>query len=191
MSKRLPRVLVVGVSALVVAAFTAPASGAVSVGQKPTPRSILAKGTAAKVSSANDESGHGVDADEAESVKLRGEFEQSIVAAPAVAAPAAGLVAAQKAAAALPVAGGSWDEVTDKPFLNDPVDRGANFGVGWGDVTGRMTALTHSGSTVYAAAASGGVWRSTNNGKTWIETNDGLPRLSVGALATDPGSSRR
>ena len=49
-----------------------------------------------------------------------------------------------------------------------------------------MTALTHSGSTVYAAAASGGVWRSTNNGKTWIETNAGLPRLSVGALATNP-----
>ena len=57
---------------------------------------------------------------------------------------------------------------------------------GWGDVTGRMTALTHSGSVVYAAAASGGVWRSTNNGKTWIETNAGLPRLSVGALATNP-----
>ena len=89
--------------------------------------------------------------------------------------------------AALPVAGGSWDEVTDKPFLNDPVDRGANFGVGWGDVTGRMTAFTHSGTTVYAAAASGGVWRSTNNGKHLASrSNDGLPRLSVGALATDP-----
>ena len=175
MSKRLPRVLVVGVSALVVAAFTAPASGAVSVGQKPTPRSILAKGTAAKVSSANDESGHGVDADEAESVKLRAEYEQSITAAPGVSAPAAGLVAAQAQAAALPNVGGRWNQVTAKPFLDDPIPRGANYGVGWGFITGRMTALTHSGSVVYAGAASGGVWRSTNGGTNWTPVSNGLP----------------
>jgi hypothetical protein len=189
-TRRLPRILVAVAAAAVVAAMAAPASGSVAARGKPTALSIFAKSTGASHAAAlaedEGDGDHGVDADEAESVKLRGEFEQSIVAAPAVAAPAAGLVAAQQAASALPVAGGSWDEVTDKPFLNDPVDRGANFGVGWGDVTGRMTALTHSGSTVYAAAASGGVWRSTDNGTTWTETNAGLPRISVGALGTNP-----
>jgi hypothetical protein len=186
LSKRLPRVLVVGVSALVVAAFTAPASGAVSIGHKPTPKTMLAKGTSAKVAAAADEGGHGVDADEAESVKLRAEYEQSITSAPGVSAPAAGLVAAQAQAAALPNVGGRWDQVTDKPFLDDPINRGANFGVGWGYITGRMTALTHAGSVIYAGAASGGVWRSTNGGVNWSPVSTGLPRLSVGALATNP-----
>ncbi len=190
-SSRLPRILVASAAAVVVVAMAAPASGSVATRGKPTALSMFAKTTprtAAAAAAEGDEGNgdHGVDADEAESVKLRGEYEQSIVAAPAVAAPAAGLVAAQQAGAALPTMGGSWDEVTNKPFLNDPVDRGANFGVGWGDVTGRMTGLTASGSTVFAASASGGVWRSTNNGKTWTETNDGLPRLSTGAIATDP-----
>ena len=160
---------------------------------KPTALSMFAKTGAANHAAAlaADEEGdgdHGVDADEAESVKLRGEFEQSITAAPGRGGARPPVWSRRRqAGAALPVAGGSWDEVTDKPFLNDPVDRGANFGVGWGDVTGRMTALTHSGSTVYAAAASGGVWRSHEQRQDLEpRSNAGLPRLSVGALATDP-----
>ena len=158
------------VAAVVVIAMSVSADGAVGDHGKPTAKSIFDKGHAqspqasARSSEADEDSGE-VDADEAESVRLRGEFQQSITAAPAVVAPAAGLVAARKAALALPVAPGQWDEITDKPFLNDPVNRGANFGVGWGLVTGRMTALTHSGSAVYAGAASGGVWRSWDNGR--------------------------
>ncbi len=188
----MPRILVATVAAVVVAVMAAPAQGAVGARNKPTALSIFAKGHAATpsnrsgVQSQNAGDSGNVDADEAESVKLRGEFQQSITAAPGVAAPAAGLVAAQTAAAALPVAPGTWSEVTGKPFLNDPVNRGANYGVGWGDVTGRMTGLTVSGSTVYAAAASGGVWRSKNKGKTWTPVSAGLPRLSIGAIATDP-----
>jgi hypothetical protein len=194
MSRRMPRALAAVVAAAVVAALAAPAVGAAGTANssaKPTAKSIFAKGLAAhqKLSRAalddGDDNG-GVDADEAESVKLRGEFQQSITAAPGVAAPAAGLVSAQSAAAALPTYNGQWQEVTNKPFLNDPVNRGDNFGVGWNDVTGRMTGLTHSGNVVYAAAASGGVWRSANQGRTWREVDAGLPRLSIGAVATDP-----
>ena len=98
----MPRILVATVAAVVVAVMAAPAQGAVGARNKPTALSIFAKGHAATPSNrsgvqAQDEGdGDHVDADEAESVKLRGEFEQSIVAAPAVAAPAAGLVAAQQ-----------------------------------------------------------------------------------------------
>ena len=190
-SRRFPKILVASAAAAVVVAMAAPASGAIRGPSKPSAKSVFAKSatsqhSAGLFSAAEATGGHDTDAGEAESVKLRGEFEQSITAAPGVVAPTAGLVAAQAAGAALPVSPGSWDEVTDKPFLNDPVDRGANFGVGYGNVTGRMTGLTHSGSTVYAASASGGVWRSTNDGKTWTEVNAGLPRLSIGAIATDP-----
>jgi hypothetical protein len=123
---------------------------------------------------------------EAESLRARTEFEQSIIAAPGDLAPAAGLLAANRAATALPTRGRGWDEVTDKPFLNDPVGRGDNYGVGWGLVTGRMTAFTARGGAVWAGSASGGVWRSTNRGRTWHTDNSGLPRLAIGALATSP-----
>jgi hypothetical protein len=190
LGRRLPAPLVAAFAAVVVTALAAPAAGAQSGSAKPTARQMLAKqltpaGSSGLARAAAEDPGE-IDADEAESVKLRGEFLQSITAAPAVAAPAAGLVAAGQAAAALPQAAGSWSEVTDKPFIDDPINRGANFGVGWYDVTGRMTALTVSGATVFAAAASGGVWRSTDQGLHWREANAGLPRLSIGALATDP-----
>ncbi len=112
-----------------------------------------------RLAKADDDPGdgdHGVDADEAESVKLRGDFQQSITAAPGIAARADGLVAAQHAGVALPNSPVAWQDVTNKPFVNAPISGGQNYGVGWGDVTGRMTKLAHSGSTVYAATASGG-----------------------------------
>ena len=59
---------------------------------------------------------------EAETLRARTEYQQSIIAAPAEVAPAGGLLAAALArAAALPVRGRGWNEATDKPFLNDPV----------------------------------------------------------------------
>jgi hypothetical protein len=126
------------------------------------------------------------DKDEAGTLRARTNFDQAIVAAPAPVAPAAGLLAASKAAAALPSQGRRWDEVTDKPFLDDPVGRGQNYGVGWGVVTGRMTAFTARAGTVWAGSASGGVWRTGNRGRTWSSDDKGLPRLAVGALATSP-----
>ncbi len=91
-----------------------------------------------------------------------------------------------RSAASLPIYRCTWQDVTNKPFVNDPIDRGLDYGEGYGDVTGRLTAFTHSGSTVYAASASGGVWRSVDEGATWTSVNVGLPRLAVGAIATDP-----
>ena len=78
--------------------------------------------------------------------------------------------AAVAAANTLPATGGSWSEITKRPFLNDPINRGANFGVGWGYVTGRMTAFTAARRRVYAGSASGGVWRSTDGGAHWTRS---------------------
>jgi hypothetical protein len=169
--------------------MAAPASGALRGTEKPTAKDIAGKSLSGN--QARDRAGAAVEreedeGDEAEVVRLRGEFQQSITAAPAVVAPAAGLMAARAAADALPTYQGSWSEVTNKPFLNDPINRGANYGVGWYKVTGRMTAFTQSGGTVYAASASGGVWASSDEGDHWKPVENGLPRLAVGTLATDP-----
>ncbi|HAD12247.1 MAG TPA: glycosyl hydrolase [Saprospirales bacterium] len=40
--------------------------------------------------------------------------------------------------------------------------------------------------TVYAAAASGGVWKSTDAGHNWTPITDNLPSLSIGDIAIDP-----
>lgn len=147
-------------------------------------KSLHVSGIAGQQSIAGE--GPGDEGDEAETIQLRGEYQRSITAAPARMSPIAGLLAARQAADRMPRHRGIWKAVTDKPFLNDPINRGANYGVGWGLVTGRMTALTRAGGVVYAGSASGGVWRSSNDGRTWRAINDGLPRLAIGALATDP-----
>src|SRR5204862_6962327 len=92
------------------------------------------------------------------------------------------------AAKNLPLVGGSWDEITNKPYnsdahgYRDPV--WSNSGGGAGDVGGRMTALAVDGSTLYGGAADGGVWK--RSGTTWTPLTDDAPTLSVGALAVDP-----
>ncbi len=44
--------------------------------------------------------------------------------------------------------------------------------------------------TVYLGSASGGIWRSTNAGATWMPLDDALPTLSIGAVAVLPQSPR-
>ncbi|MDX6546342.1 MAG: hypothetical protein QOG02_2116 [Gaiellales bacterium] len=169
---------------LVTMAIVLPASGATN-GAAQLRAKQFATGRHAPVQAAESEDG----GDEAGVIRARGEFETAIAAAPAQVVPSRGLSAAIAAAAALPVRGGSWSEITAKPFINDPINRGFNFGVGWGNVTGRMTAFTAAGGAVYAASASGGVWRSTDMGGHWTAVSAGLPRLAIGAIATSPDGS--
>ncbi|NPB02952.1 MAG: hypothetical protein GXO39_00865 [Thermotogae bacterium] len=68
-----------------------------------------------------------------------------------------------------------------RPMFNEP----------WSDgtVAGRMVAiLPHptDPNIVYVAAASGGVWKSTDGGLTWTPLTDHLPTTVSGALAFDP-----
>ncbi|NPA79479.1 MAG: hypothetical protein GXO29_00305 [Thermotogae bacterium] len=65
------------------------------------------------------------------------------------------------------------------------------YGEYWSDgtVSGRISyVLPHptDPNIIYVAAASGGVWRTTDGGTTWEPLTDGLPVLSSGALAFDP-----
>jgi photosystem II stability/assembly factor-like uncharacterized protein len=175
------------VPSALVAGVTIPASGARPdhPGRPPALlRASHARDAAVVAGRAQDrQADEGGDADE---VMARFEWMNSVLSAPAVSVPARALRNGSHQANALPTVGGHWSEVTDVPFLNDPVNRGDNYGVGWHYVSGRMTALTSSGNAVFAGAADGGVWRSTDNGKHWTPVNDGLPRIAVGALATNP-----
>jgi hypothetical protein len=58
-------------------------------------------------------------------------------------------------------------------------------GLGRGVCSGRVAAigLSPDGRTIYAGAASGGVWRSRDDGAHWLPLMDDQPTLSVGAIA--------
>jgi len=98
--------------------------------------------------------------------------------------------AAWVTAESLPTVGGTWTEVTTRPYdLEDPDH--ANYenyygNSGYGLSGGRIEALAVDGDTVYAGAGDGGVWRSPDRGKTWTPLTDDLPSLSSGDLAVDP-----
>ena len=63
----------------------------------------------------------------------------------------------------------------------------ANFGA----VSGRISSIAidpRNPSTLYVAAAGGGVWKSSNKGGRWSPISDHLPSLASGAVAVDPFS---
>jgi uncharacterized protein (TIGR03437 family) len=63
--------------------------------------------------------------------------------------------------------------------------------LGPGNIGGRTRALLihpRNPETMFAAAASGGVWRTTDGGKSWTPLTDLMANLAVNALAFDPNN---
>ena len=63
--------------------------------------------------------------------------------------------------------------------------------VGPNNVGGRITALAASPDSpnlIYAGAALGGVFKTTDGGNTWTPISDAVPSLSVGDIALEPGN---
>ena len=128
---------------------------------------------------------------DANEVLARAAQESLMRTAPGSSVSAAAYAAAAAQAAHLGTKGGTWQALTDKPFLNDPVPGyrdpiWSDFGSGYGIVTGRISALTAAAGAVFAGGADGGVWKSAHGNGHWKSWSTGLPRLSIGALATDP-----
>lgn len=101
------------------------------------------------------------------------------------------LATASQSASALPRTKGSWQEFTTQPYNAQPSDYTdpfwSNVGAGWADVGGRTTALvTAPDGDWFAGTADGGVWRSADQGQHWTPVFDGMPSMSIGALAIDP-----
>jgi photosystem II stability/assembly factor-like uncharacterized protein len=102
--------------------------------------------------------------------------------------------AAVAQAASLPTVPGTWTERTNQPGADgndfsdspqyiDPTSGFSNSGAGDRWVGGRMTALAAApNGTLFAGAADGGVWRSTDHGGHWTPVTDDQDTLSTGAL---------
>ena len=87
----------------------------------------------------------------------------------------------------------SWSELTSQPYDSDNVNFRdpfiSNSGGGAGLSAGRMTALAVdpvNPSLVYAGAAGGGVWKSTDAGAHWTPAFDPMGTLAIGAVAINP-----
>ncbi len=89
----------------------------------------------------------------------------------------------QKASGASPEAGGASEE---------GVYAGLTLrGIGPALMSGRVGDIAVDPvkhSTWYVAAASGGVWKTTNSGTTWAPIFDGYGSYSIGCVAVDPGN---
>src|SRR6516162_11427959 len=110
--------------------------------------------------------------------------------APGTKVSPAAFAAATAAAAKLAHSGGRWREVTNQPYNSDALGYRdpvwSNSSGGARDVAGRMSTLAVDGRALYAGAAAGGVWRSTDGGAHWKPVFAKQNNLSIGAIAVDP-----
>src|SRR5215213_9877498 len=101
---------------------------------------------------------------------------------------AAALFLAPAAAAQTPAGGPS------KPFeLDSATIAGFRWrNVGPANTMGRMSdvvGIPSPSKTFFAAAAAGGIWKSTNNGVTWRPVFDNQRVISMGMLASAPSDT--
>ena len=74
---------------------------------------------------------------------------------------------------------------------NSSIANAAWYPVGPSNIGGRITALDYDpvNNFLYAGAAAGGIFKSTDNGNSWVSKTDFFPSLSIGALVIDPNNS--
>jgi uncharacterized protein (TIGR03437 family) len=82
-----------------------------------------------------------------------------------------------------------WQALGPQPIAN------GNTGAVQRPTSGRVSAVVLdpgydgvNNRTVYAGAAQGGLWRSRDNGATWVPLIDDQPSLAVGSVAIDPSN---
>lgn len=80
---------------------------------------------------------------------------------------------------------GNWEEVGP---IQTPTSSSSSKGIG------RINTIAFhptDNQTIYAGAASGGFWKSTDKGLTWAKSVDGLTRLGVSSIVIDPNNSSK
>src|SRR6266540_747215 len=98
-----------------------------------------------------------------------------------------------------PKTGGAWQAI-DGPTLyaNSPDYAGTDTALGsgpsllgWVKLSGRVTDVAADPANpnhVFASAAAGGIWESTNGGASWRSLTDSLPTLAMGAVGFSPAN---
>jgi len=84
-------------------------------------------------------------------------------------------------------AGGAQPPVNMEPLLKEFVWRPIGP-VNMGGRIDDIEAVESDPATIYVGAATGGVWKTVNNGTTWTPIFDAQPNLSVGDIAIAPGN---
>src|SRR5689334_11897051 len=156
-----------------------------SPGGKPGPAGLLpALHGHSSLTNGDDPGGEG------ENIMESAEQFSAVRTAPGTKVSPAAFAAATTAAGKLAQTGGRWQEVTNQPYNSDAVGYRdpvwSNSSGGARLVTGRMTALVVDGKALYAGAADGGVWRSTDGGAHWKPVFTQQNNLSIGAIAVNP-----
>ncbi|HEV3312011.1 MAG TPA: hypothetical protein VG815_15985, partial [Chloroflexota bacterium] len=83
----------------------------------------------------------------------------------------------------------AWTSIGPAPIGGTAPDGGK-----WGFSSGRVAAIALDPTTaganqvIYLGTASGGVWKSSDNGGSWAPLTDNQPALSTGAITVDPNS---
>lgn len=75
---------------------------------------------------------------------------------------------------------GSWESIGPSNYNNT---------TGWNGGNGRINVIAvhpTNSSIIFAGSASGGLWKSTNNGGSWIPLTDGMPSLGVSGICIHP-----
>ena len=69
----------------------------------------------------------------------------------------------------------------------EPIGPAPSTSPKYGSVSGRVRSIAvQSASVIYIGAASGGVWKTSNGGKSWTPLTDHQPSLAMGSVALDP-----
>jgi hypothetical protein len=88
----------------------------------------------------------------------------------------------------IPLSATAWTAVGPAP-----ITRGQTMGPTSGAVAGRITGIAAdqtNASTIYIAAAGGGVWKTTNGGTNWTPLTDTQATLFMGAVAVAPSNNQ-
>ncbi|MFN7939041.1 MAG: hypothetical protein U0R19_37285 [Bryobacteraceae bacterium] len=78
---------------------------------------------------------------------------------------------------------GQWVNIGPRPTFTTSTNGGAPM------TSGRIAALAmdpRDPKVIYAGAATGGVWKTTDGGENWVPLTDDQPSLATGAIALDP-----
>ena len=149
----------VGVGVAGIAALVTLAVSGVQAGASPGVRGAAARQLSLAALTSTSHQGDALTVEQASAYSL----ERT---APGLTVSGRALVAAEAQAAALPLSGGTWKQLTtgsdnaQPPGYTDPI--WSNIGAGFRNVSGRVTAFAADGSTIYAGFADGGVWKSTD-----------------------------